>query len=81
MKIPQLTNLRKTLIKSIGRHNTEINFIKNVIRQIDIIQDTNENKCPNCFSRDLRYMKNKRIFCRACGYESEKVNKVETNKN
>jgi len=72
MKIQQLSNFkrslegfRKDLLQQLDRLDGVLGYIKRV-------EEIGERRCPNCFSRDLRFMKNKRLFCRGCGFMSKK---------
>lgn len=76
MKISNLTNFERSLKKTRENLLLTIKRIDYQLLQIKLIKTHNECHCPQCFSRDLRLMKDKKIFCRACGYTNKKNNEA-----
>ena len=76
MKIPKLTQFKSNLVRLRKDLVNEIRIIDSMLKNINDVEQHNENSCPNCFSRDFRVMLNNEIFCRACGYDSRSKSKT-----
>lgn len=63
-----ISNLRRSLIKLKEEIIREEILISSVLKEIDEMDK--KPYCPNCLARDLRVMKNNKIFCRTCGYSN-----------
>ena len=70
MKIEQLTNFKKKVEAFRKILAFQIDSVDKFLKDIDNLQSMNETRCPRCYSRDVRMMKNNRLFCRGCGFES-----------
>ena len=74
MKLQQLSNTKRSLMTFKNHLIKEIKIIENQIEEIEKTEASPETRCPKCYSRDIRYLKNGNIFCRGCGYDSKRKN-------
>ena len=73
MKANNMYKLGQSLVTLKSNLIAEVDRIDKIYNEIQDILNMKNKRCPQCYSRDIRCMKNDRVFCKACGFESPKV--------